>query len=103
MRLIMTLDAKKLSQGLNKAESNIDKFGARLTRVGKTLSTRVSAPLAVLGGLALKQSMNFQRLRTQLDVLTGSAEAGGAAFEKLVQFSVVIIFLRKTSLGPKNI
>lgn len=83
----MTLDSKQLVQGLNQASSNIDKFGDKLKDVGKKLSTRVSAPLGVLGGLAIRQSMKFEKLKTSLNVLTGSAEAGGAAFEELVKFS----------------
>lgn len=87
LKVLMTLDSKQLVQGLNQAQSNIDRFSGSLRSVGKTLMTRVSAPLSIVGGMALKQSMNFQRLRTSLETLSGSAEAGGAAFEELVKFS----------------
>ena len=87
LKVLMTLDSKQLVQGLNQAQSNIDRFSGSLRSVGKTLMTRVSAPLSIVGGMALKQSMNFQRLRMSLETLAGGAEAGGAAFEELVKFS----------------
>jgi len=87
LKVLMTLDSKQLVQGLNQAQSNIDRFSGNLKSVGKTLMTRVSAPLSIVGGMALKQSMNFQRLRMSLETLAGGAEAGGAAFEELVKFS----------------
>ena len=69
------------------SSNKIKSFGNQMTKTGRTLSTRLSLPLAAVGGLAIKQAANFERLQTTLNTLTGSAEQGAAAFEKLVQFS----------------
>ena len=58
-----------------------------MTSVGKSLSTRITLPLALAGGAAVKSAANFEKLQTQLKVLTGSAAAGSKAFERLVKFS----------------
>lgn len=85
--VVFGVDIKKLEAGLNTAGSKIKKFGDNVTNVGKKLSVRLTAPITFAGGMALKTAAKFEKLRTTLNVLTGSAEAGGKAFERLVQFS----------------
>ena len=85
--VVFGVDVKKLEAGLNTAGSKIKKFGDKVTNVGKKLSVRLTAPITFAGGMALKTAAKFEKLRTTLNVLTGSAEAGGKAFERLVQFS----------------
>ena len=85
--VVFGVDIKKLEAGLNTAGSKIKKFGDNVTNVGKKLSVRLTAPITLAGGMALKTAAKFEKLRTTLNVLTGSAEAGGKAFERLVQFS----------------
>ena len=77
----------QFNQAIGKAEGKIKSFSSNLTKTGRIMTTRLSLPLAVLGGLALKQAAKFETLQTTLNTLTGSAEKGAAAFEKLVQFS----------------
>ena len=77
----------QFNQAIGKAEGKIKSFSSNLTKTGKMMTTRLSLPLAALGTLAVKQAANFERLQTTLNTLTGSAEEGAAAFEKLVQFS----------------
>lgn len=83
----MSLDSKELVKGLKTASGQLKGFDQKLKSTGRSLTTKVSAPLAALGGLAIKQSMNFQRLRVSLETLAGGAEKGSEAFEKLVEFS----------------
>ena len=87
LEVILKGDAKHLNTSLGKASRNLKNFGDRATNLGKNLTLKLSAPLALVGGKALSSAMNFQKLQTQLDVLTGSAEAGAVAFQKLVKFS----------------
>ena len=77
----------KFNSAIGVSEGKLKKFSSQMTKTGRMLSTRLSLPLAALGGLAVKQAANFERLQTTLNTLTGSAEAGAEAFEKLVQFS----------------
>jgi len=87
LKIIVSADVKKLNAGLNKASSNLKTFGDKLTGIGKNLSTRLTLPIALAGGAAIKSASDFQRLKTSLEVLTGSAEKGAEVFERLVKFS----------------
>jgi len=78
---------KGFVRDLDISENKIKSFGNQMTKTGRMLSTRLSLPLAALGGVAIKQAANFERLQTTLNTLTGSAEEGAEAFERLVQFS----------------
>jgi len=77
----------KFHNDLAKVDRSMRGISSTFKNVGKGLSKNVSAPLALVGGIALKQSMKFERLKTSLKVLTGSAEAGAIAFENLSKFS----------------
>ena len=87
LRFDFIANTEQFNAKIGKAQGKIKNFSGSLTKTGRMLSTRLSLPLAAVGGLALKQAANFERLQTTLNTLTGSAEEGAAAFEKLVQFS----------------
>lgn len=80
-------DSSKLNQALGRAEGRLKKFSGSLSRTGRALTTRLTLPLAAVGTMAVKQAAHFEKLQTTLNVLTGSAEDGAKAFERLVQFS----------------
>ena len=87
VRINFIADIAQLKAALTKASSSIGQFGKKTQKVGKEISKYISAPLALAGGIALKQAAKFEKLQTTLNVLTGSAEEGARAFERLVQFS----------------
>lgn len=87
LRVSIVGDTSKLNRALSQSSARLKNFGAKLTGIGSRLSTRVTLPLALAGGAAVKSASDFERLRTSLNVLTGSAEEGSRAFERLVQFS----------------
>lgn len=78
---------KQFQTDLKIAKKSIKGIADQSKSLGKSLSKNISAPLALVGGIAIKQSMKFERLKTSLKVLTGSAEAGAVAFENLSKFS----------------
>jgi tape measure domain-containing protein len=78
---------KGFVRDLDISENKIKSFGNQMTKTGRMLSTRLSLPLAAVGGLALRQAAKFERLTVTLNTLTGSANKGSKAFERLVQFS----------------
>lgn len=88
-RLLFEFIAKtaQFNVNIDKARGKIDKFSQQATRTGKMLSTRLSLPLLAVGTLAVRQAAKFERLQVTLNTLTGSAEEGAKAFERLVQFS----------------
>jgi tape measure domain-containing protein len=85
--IVFGADIKQLEKGINNASSKIKNFGNKLSGYGKKMSTRFTAPLTLAGGVALRSAAKFEKLKTTLNVLTGSAEKGGKAFERLVKFS----------------
>ena len=87
LRVDLLLNSESFNKGLKTAEGRLKAFGSKMTSVGKSLSTRITLPLALAGGAAVKSAANFEKLKTQLKVLTGSAAAGSKAFERLVKFS----------------
>lgn len=87
VRINFIADIAQLKAALKKASSSIGQFGKKTQKVGKDITKYISAPLALAGGIALKQAANFEKLQTTLNVLTGSAENGAKAFERLVEFS----------------
>ena len=87
LRFDFIANNKNFNNSIGVSQAKIKSFGNQMTKTGRMLSTRLSAPLVLLGGVAIKQAANFERLQTTLNTLTGSAEEGAAAFEKLVKFS----------------
>lgn len=87
LNVILGVDSSRFNASLGKAQGRLKAFGSKLKSVGSTLSTRLSLPLALAGGAAISSAAKFEKLRTTLNVLTGSAEKGAKAFEDLVQFS----------------
>ena len=87
LRVLITADTAKFEAGINKASSKLKNFGKQASSVGKSLSVGLSLPLAAAGVKALSSAAKFEKLQTQLTVLTGSADKGAESFKKLVEFS----------------
>ena len=73
--------------GFKQAQAKLNNFSKQTAKLGKSLSTKLTAPLVAVGGLAIAQAAKFEKLQTTLNVLTGSAEKGAKAFKNLVKFS----------------
>ena len=95
-------DIQELERALSQASRAIQDTGRRMTSMGKTLSARVTAPLVALGGVAVKQAGNFERLRTSMDILNGSVEEGARNFERLQQFSARTPFQLQDLASAQN-
>jgi tape measure domain-containing protein len=87
LRVILQADTSKFTNSLNKANKQMVNFGRSMTKVGKSLSIGLSVPLAAAGVKALTSAAKFEKLQTQLNVLTGSADKGAESFKRLVEFS----------------
>lgn len=72
---------KSTSQGLKAAST-------AFLSAGRDLSFAITAPLAMLSLKSLQASANFETLKMQMEVLTGSAEKGEEVFKRLVKFAV---------------
>jgi hypothetical protein len=68
LRVNITGDSKKLNQSLKSASANLKSFGSKLSSIGTNLSLRVTAPLGLAGGAAIKMASDFQESLNKVDV-----------------------------------
>ena len=102
LEVIINGDAKGLNKSLTSAQSKLKAFGKETTELGKRLSTRLTLPIGLAGAAAVKSASDFERLKTSLGVLTGGAEQGAKAFERLVKFSAKTPFQLKDLAAVNN-
>ena len=72
--------------------SRLDRLGKKADRLGKSLSLRVTAPLTIMGGLALRSAANLEQLEIRFSSLVGSAEAAAGVMERLKRFAATTPF-----------
>ena len=87
----LTADLIKKLRGASKS---LDKFSEKAKVVGKkmqsagiAMSKGITAPLAILGGVALKAAADLETLETSLSVMTGSAKEGKKLLKDLTSFA----------------
>lgn len=87
--LSVTLSAKiqAFMSAMDDAAGKVEKVGKKMQGVGKNLSAFVTAPILGAGAVALNSAVKFEKLETSLGILTGSAEEGAKAFERLRDYS----------------
>ena len=59
LRVDLLLNSESFNKGLKTAEGRLKAFGSKMTSVGKSLSTRITLPLALAGGAAVKSAANL--------------------------------------------
>ena len=89
-------ETKKLKEGLDKVNKQLDKTKKKSAGVSKTLK-KVGSVLATIGGVAiLNQVVNtvrtFEDLEATLRAVTGSAEAASKSFELIRAFTATTTF-----------
>lgn len=72
--------------------AKLDRLGTKADRLGKSLSLKVTAPLTLLGGLALRSAANLEQLEIRFSSLVGSAEAAASVMERLKRFAATTPF-----------
>jgi len=78
--------ARSMASSLDKVKNKLDLIGKKSINFGRTL-----APLSVAMGLvatkAFKSAAEFEMLRIRMNVLTGSVEKGGLAFQEVTKYA----------------
>ena len=87
LRFDFIANTKNFDKAIKKSSTTISSFSKDIGQVGKEITMKFTAPLLLAGGVAIKQAAKFERLQVTLDTLTGSADKGAEAFERLVKFS----------------
>ena len=72
LRYVITGDATQLNGALNRASLRLKTFGQGVKNLGSSL-TRVAAPLALVGGAAIKMGVDFDKSMTKIKSLVGVA------------------------------
>lgn len=90
LRVNIIGDASKLTASLNKASSKLSAFGKSARQVGKDLSLKLTLPIALAGGAAIKLASDFEESLNKVDVAFGksSSEVKNFAKTTLTQFGI---------------
>ena len=72
-----------LQKKLKQAEYSLKKSGKKLQSIGSSLTMSLSAPIAALGGTALKAAGDFEAMSNGLTAIMGDSDAAAAEMEKL--------------------
>lgn len=78
----VNLQNHEFNQKMQEAGKKLQDVGKKLTDVGKTLSTRLTAPLAALGGLAAKTAIDFESAFASVRKTVDATEEEFAALER---------------------
>lgn len=81
------IDLSDFQKGLSQAAKNLSGFSKKMRDVGKGLTLKVSAPLAALGGFALKASADLETLKVAFESMTGSAQKAAQIVKDLTDFT----------------
>jgi len=75
VKAIITADVTELKKGMNEAQRSLDNFSQNATKIGKSMTMKVTAPLVGLGVASGKMASDFEFSMTQIETLVGrSAE-----------------------------
>lgn len=74
LKVLLTGDASNLSASLQTASGKLKSFGKSVSGIGASLS-KISVPLALAGGAAIKMGADFDKSMTQIKSLVGVASA----------------------------
>lgn len=90
LRIDIIGDASKLNSALNTASGKLEKFGSKVSGIGKTLTTRLTLPLGIAGGAAIKMASDFEESLNKVNVAFGEASGKVKEFAKttLDQFGI---------------
>ena len=73
LRVDLLLNSSGFSKGLNTASGRLRAFGSKISSVGKSLSLRITAPMVLAGGQAIRMASKFDKSMTQIKTLVGVA------------------------------
>jgi len=82
---------KKIQSNVSKLDKSISDSTKRMSRnftdLGKKMTTRVTLPIGLVGGMALKSAANMETLETSFVGILGSGEKASALVKDLFEFT----------------
>lgn len=82
LRVNLLGDSSQLNAALTKASSKLQNFSANVGRIGQSLTTRLTLPLAVAGGAAFKMAADFDESMNKVQVSFKDASGSVVDFSK---------------------
>ena len=70
----MRASVARFAADMNKSARRLRRFGGQVSRLGRSLTTGITLPLAVLGGSAFKMSTDFASSLTKMQSLVGVSQ-----------------------------
>ena len=77
----------KVGEALARLQSRVSSLGHSISSVGKDLSLKLTAPLTLLGGLAVKEAAEQEVFAASLEKVAGSAKKAWDMVERLEDFA----------------
>lgn len=74
LKAVLSGDSSQLRADLGKAERSLKTFGDNATKVGRSLTTKVTLPMIGLGAAAVKTAVDFESSMTKITALVGVAK-----------------------------
>lgn len=96
--VILGLQMQGFNRALDRAQRKLRTMGRKLDQTGRTLSTRVTVPLAAAGAAAVKMRVDFESSMTRIQSLVGHSS------EQVAEWSDQLLELGpKVGKGPKEL
>jgi len=74
LKAVLSGDSSQLRADLGRAERSLKNFGDNATKVGRSLTTKVTLPMVGLGVAAVKTAADFESSMTKITALVGVAK-----------------------------
>jgi len=75
----------KVNSQLSGLESKFKSAGAKMTSIGKSLSMKITAPFAILGGMAIKTASEYSESMAKMKAVTGATGEQFAELDELAK------------------
>lgn len=87
--LVVTIGAttRDFDKALNSSIRKLQRFGSTTKRIGKSLTTSVSAPIVGMGLAAVKAAADLEQMETAFVSLTGGAKEASQMMQQLNKFA----------------
>src|SRR6056297_1529813 len=82
LRVNLIGDASSLNRSLQIATKRLDAFGQRATQIGKDLSLRLTLPIGLAAGAAIKMASDMEESTNKVRVAFGDSSKQVEAFAK---------------------
>lgn len=82
LEVYLSGNTKELDAALAKADKSLKDFGAKMEKVGRTMSTYFTAPLVAMGAASIKMASDFNESLNKVDVAFKGSSKSVKAFAK---------------------